>query len=131
MTRTLVIEPPAEEDILDAYLWYEERQRELGSRFIEELGVTFDRIAAAPAAFQEVEPNIRRSVTDAFPYLIFYTSTRQRSMCLQSSTPHRILPTSRLDSAVRQGAWPRRSVPCELPCRPDCAQGPGRPVVSR
>ena len=81
MTRTLVIESPAEEDILDAYLWYEERQRELGSRFIEELGVTFDRIAAAPAAFQEGEPNIRRSVTDAFPYLIFYTSTRQRSMC--------------------------------------------------
>jgi plasmid stabilization system protein ParE len=73
MTRALVVEPAAEEDILDAYLWYEEGQGGLGSRFIEELDATFDRIVADPGAFREVEPGIRRSVAHTFPYLTFYT----------------------------------------------------------
>lgn len=68
----LIIEPAAEDDILDAFYWYEERLEGLGSRYLDELNSVFDRIISNPETYQEVEPGIRRSVTHTFPYLVFY-----------------------------------------------------------
>ena len=73
MNRQLVVEPEAEADILDGYLWYEEQLSGLGSRFIEELDATFDSILLNPRSYPEVIPGIRRSLTRIFPYLAFYT----------------------------------------------------------
>jgi plasmid stabilization system protein ParE len=74
MSLQLIVEPEAESDIFDGYLWYEERQRELGSRFLEEIEATFNRIAENPGLYEEFETGIRRSVTHTFPWLVFYTS---------------------------------------------------------
>ncbi len=72
MSRHLIISPGAEDDIQDAFGWYEERQDELGRRFIGELDLAFDRIVAEPHSYQEDFPGIRRSILHVFPYLIFY-----------------------------------------------------------
>ena len=73
MSHELIVEPEAEADIIDGYVWYEKRQRDLGSMFIEEVDASFNRIAANPELYQEVEDGIRRSVTHSFPWLVFYT----------------------------------------------------------
>ncbi len=72
MSYKLIIEPAAEDDILEAFYWYEERLEGLGSRYLEELDSAFDRIISNPETYGEVEPGIRRSVTRTFPYLVFY-----------------------------------------------------------
>jgi len=77
MSRELIIKPGAEADIEDGYGWYEERQAELGRRFIEELDTTFERVVQNPSSYQEVVPDIRRAVTHTFPYLVFFTFNTQ------------------------------------------------------
>lgn len=72
MSRKLIVKPDAENDILDAFLWYEERQQGLGVRFFEELDSVLNRIVINPRSCQEVEPDIRWSLTRTFPYLVFY-----------------------------------------------------------
>ena len=66
MSRSLIVEPEAEIDILDGYRWYEYREEGLGSRFVAELESAFDRMAENPMSYQEAEPGIRRSVTHVF-----------------------------------------------------------------
>ena len=73
MSRELIVGPGAESDIEEGYGWYEERQPGLGSRFIEELDTALQRLAANPASYQEVLPDIRRAITHTFPYLVFFT----------------------------------------------------------
>lgn len=58
----LIIERAAEDDILDAFYWYEERLEGLGFRYLDELNSVFDRIISNPETYQEVESGIRRSV---------------------------------------------------------------------
>jgi plasmid stabilization system protein ParE len=73
MSLALIVTPEAESDILDGYLWYEEKQSGLGIRFLDEIEQTLARIAPNPLQYQEVEPDIRRAVVHTFPYLAFYT----------------------------------------------------------
>jgi plasmid stabilization system protein ParE len=77
MSLQLIVEPEAESDIFEGYLWYEERQHELGSKFLEEIESCFDRIVENPRLYEEVEVGIRRSVTHTFPWLVFYASDEQ------------------------------------------------------
>jgi plasmid stabilization system protein ParE len=73
MTRQLVIEPAAEDDIAIGHSWYEQRVEGLGSRFVSEVGSAFDRIAINPSSYPEVESGIRKCVVQTLPYLAFYT----------------------------------------------------------
>lgn len=73
MGRALIVTKVAEADLLDGYRSYEEKQRGLGLRYLDEIEATFDRIASNPFHCQEVEPDIRRAVVHIFPYLVSYT----------------------------------------------------------
>ena len=77
MSRDLIVEPGAQSDIEDGYVWYEERQSGLGARFIDELDTAFVRLVENPASYQEAMPGIRRAVTHTFPYLVFFTFSNQ------------------------------------------------------
>jgi toxin ParE1/3/4 len=72
----LVVEPAAEEDILIAYRWYEERRGGLGVKFLEALEALFEQILKYPQLYEESIPGVRRSVTRTFPYLVFYAFER-------------------------------------------------------
>ena len=72
MSRQLVVSPAAEDDILDAYSWYEDRITGLGSRLLEELERVFNRVVINPGSYREVEPGIRSAIAHTFPYLTFY-----------------------------------------------------------
>lgn len=75
MTLRLVVEPAAENDLLEAFIWYEDRQSGLGVAFINEVEVCFDLIVERPEIYQEIDRNIHRAVTRTFPYCVFYTTS--------------------------------------------------------
>ena len=76
MKPVLVVGPAAEEDMLIAYQWYEERRNGLGVKFLEALEALFDQILENPQLYMESISGVRRSVTRTFPYLVFYAFER-------------------------------------------------------
>jgi len=66
-------------EAMEATAWYiEEGEIDLGLRFAEELDQTFERIAANPLAWTELEPGIRRALVHGFPYAVLYAAQAER-----------------------------------------------------
>lgn len=67
----------AETDVLEAALWYEDRQSGLGLTFWSAVDAAYRRIRAHPESFSLWEENpgsrpIRRMVLKQFPYVIYF-----------------------------------------------------------
>ena len=67
----------AETDVMEAALWYENRQSGLGLTFWSAVDVAYRRISANPESFSLWEDNslarpIRRMVLKQFPYVIYF-----------------------------------------------------------
>ena len=69
----LIINPFAEQDILEARDWYNEQKENLGNELIQEIKQTVISIEVNPLQFPEVRKNIRRAIVNRFPYSIFFT----------------------------------------------------------
>jgi plasmid stabilization system protein ParE len=72
------IRPEAEEDVAEAYLWYERQSPGLGEAFFEELGRLYDKINANPQLFQQIRGEIRRAAPSRFPFGVFYLIAADR-----------------------------------------------------
>ena len=68
----LVAEPRAELDVAAAYQWYESERAGLGVQFLNQLSVTYDRIAEDPRRYQDLESGIRRALLRRFPYAVYF-----------------------------------------------------------
>ena len=73
MSYSLLIKPAAEIDLRDAFRWYEEKQPNLGSAFLDAVEAQFEKILDNPKIYVEIESGIRRSPTKTFPYWVIYT----------------------------------------------------------
>lgn len=71
MTR-IVLEPEAEQDIADAFGWYEVQRPGLGDRFLVSIEQCLEAIARAPTAYRVVELDVRRALLRTFPYGLLY-----------------------------------------------------------
>ena len=79
MTSEIMIRPEAETDMGEAFDWYEERIRGLGSDFLLNVDAAFHAIPRNPRQFPVVHKNIRRALTRRFPYQIFFV-TEEKSI---------------------------------------------------
>lgn len=68
MARSLIVRPEAEEDIREAYEWYESRRGHLGHEFLEEIELLEER----PKMFPKVYDNLRRGFPYRFPYAVYF-----------------------------------------------------------
>lgn len=68
----LILRREAEEDIRNAYLWYEEQQPGLGDRFLAAVDRTLSSIAANPLIHNFASPPIRRALCARFPYAVYF-----------------------------------------------------------
>ena len=68
----LFITVEVEEDISEAFLWYEKQQPGLGIRFEREVMESLSRIQENPFMYQAVEGRQRRGLVSNFPYCIYY-----------------------------------------------------------
>ena len=75
MTAELVTAPEAEEDIADAYAWYENHRPGLGEEFFSCVEACIEAIRRAPEMHALVHENYRRGLVRRFPYAVFYEYT--------------------------------------------------------
>jgi toxin ParE1/3/4 len=82
MNHRLIIRKRAETHIEDAYDWYEQRKKDLGSDFLQAIEEALKIIEINPLAFQFKYKTIRAIYTKRFPYGIFYTMDKETIIVL-------------------------------------------------
>ena len=63
----------ADLDVEAAFDWYEGEEQGLGSDFLDELRVAYQRILDHPLGYQELRSGIRRALTRRFPYGVYFS----------------------------------------------------------
>jgi plasmid stabilization system protein ParE len=72
MRFLLIVRPEAEEDIREAFEWYEARQADLGLGFVQEIETVFQYIEQNPMTFRKIHKELRRAFPRRFPYAVYY-----------------------------------------------------------
>ena len=72
MAVELIIAPEAEQDIDDAYAWYEQRRPGLGEEFLAGVDACIEAACRNPEMNAVVRRNYRRGLVRRFPYAVFY-----------------------------------------------------------
>ena len=68
----LLVAPEAEQDIAEAYLWYEGRRIGLGEEFLSSVEACLEGIRRWPEMYAVVHEGNRRALVRRFPYAVFY-----------------------------------------------------------
>lgn len=74
----LIIRPEAEAETTDAFDWYEERVKGLGSEFLLALDAAFQGIIRHPRQYPLVHKTIRRALLRRFPHEVFFIPETNR-----------------------------------------------------
>lgn len=72
MAVELIIAPEAEQDIDEAYAWYENRRVGLGEDFLSCVDASILAICRNPKMHSIVHESYRRALVRRFPYAVFY-----------------------------------------------------------
>lgn len=72
MAKRLVVLPEAEQDIAEAYDWYQERELGLEEEFLRCIEASIQFIEGNPEIYAFAHANYRRALVRQFPYAIFY-----------------------------------------------------------
>jgi len=72
MSVKLILAPEVQQDLQEAFNWYEERRSGLGSEFLNCIDAGIQRIRRMPTAFPIVHQEYRRLLVRRFPYAIFF-----------------------------------------------------------
>ncbi len=79
--------PKAQNEILEAWEWYEEQQSGLGDRFKDEVGKKIRAVAENPLHYP-LKGRYREAQTDVFPFLIVFKFDKKASMIFIVSVFH-------------------------------------------
>lgn len=72
MTVEVRLRPEAEQDLLEAALWYETNEPGLGGQFLDQVQATLRAIAEQPGAYAALHNSVRRALVRRFPFGVFY-----------------------------------------------------------
>ena len=72
MAAELIIAPEAEQDITQAYGWYDARRAGLGEDFLSCVDACIQAICRTPELHAVIHENYRRALVRRFPYAVFY-----------------------------------------------------------
>jgi plasmid stabilization system protein ParE len=72
MAANLIMAPEAEQEIADAYGWYEGRRVGLGEEFLSCVDACIQAICRTPEVHAPVFESYRRGLVRRFPYAVFY-----------------------------------------------------------
>ena len=70
MAAELITAPEAEDDIVDAYAWYESSRPGLGEEFLSCVDACIEAILRTPQMFALAHENYRRGLVRRFPYAV-------------------------------------------------------------
>ena len=67
-----IFAPEAQQDIDEAYGWYEDRRYGLGEEFLSCVEASIKKICRTPELYVKLHHEYRRALVRRFPYAIFY-----------------------------------------------------------
>ena len=70
--KNVIFLPPAEREMIESALYYEEQAKHLGYDFLTEVQKTTKFISQFPTTWPIVEEDIRKCLVNRFPYGIFF-----------------------------------------------------------
>ncbi len=76
MAAEFITAPEAEQDIAEAYAWYEGQRSGLGEEFFSCVDACIETIRRTPEMHAVVHENYRRGLVRRFPYAVFYENMR-------------------------------------------------------
>ena len=82
MKYTMTVKPEAELDILESAKWYEEKQKNLGVRFLDEIDEKLKLVAQNPLNYQVRYKTIRMALVEHFPYAIHFLIEEEKIIVL-------------------------------------------------
>lgn len=91
MSWRVVLRREVEQDVAEAAVWYEARQRGLGSAFTEEIIVIWDELAINPllnSRRHHLGKDIRWRLTNRFPYRVVYEVTESTRTVVVACVVH-------------------------------------------
>ncbi len=62
---------PRKIEIIEAFAWYEEQQKDLGIEFLNSVDKAMRSVKTNPGSYQLIHKNIRRVLLRRFPYALF------------------------------------------------------------
>ena len=71
MAGSLIITPEAQQDLDQAYAWYEARRFGLGEEFLSCVDACIESVCRMPKMYAVVHETYRRAKVRRFPYTIF------------------------------------------------------------
>ena len=78
MSLPLEFHPDVNDETNSAYLWYEQRQPGLGTKFLDAVQDVLAEIAGHPARYGYAEGDIREGLLTRFPYAVYYRELDDR-----------------------------------------------------
>jgi plasmid stabilization system protein ParE len=72
MTRELVIRAEAQEELAEAFAWYEKQRPGLGADLLLSLEATLADIRRRPGSFPVVYKELHRALLKRFPYGVYF-----------------------------------------------------------
>ncbi len=74
----LIVQLPAEADIIVAHAWYSEQHEPLGQQFASALNHTINRVQTNPDQFPSVGGGVQRALVARFPYAVYFVKRADR-----------------------------------------------------
>jgi plasmid stabilization system protein ParE len=72
MAAKLVIAPEVQQDLAEAYAWYEQRRVGLGEEFLSSVDACIHRICRHPSMYAVAHESFQRGLVRRFPYAVFF-----------------------------------------------------------
>jgi len=70
--KTIKFHPDAESEMNDAARFYEDKQAQLGKRYLQTVMQTVEKISLNPTIYKKIESGIRCSRINTFPFAIVF-----------------------------------------------------------
>ena len=88
MSYTTILLARAKNELLEAWIWYEERQTGLGDKFKNEVYKRIHEIEEQLTKYKERIKPYRETTIKIFPYLIIYRINKKEKLVIVSSIFH-------------------------------------------
>lgn len=86
---SIIFLKPAQAELDNAYLYYEDQSADLGEKFLNEIIQTLKRVQNNPSSWAPFSENTRRCLTNKFPYAIIYQVRKSEILIVAITHLHR------------------------------------------
>ena len=87
--KTVRFHADAEAEMIEAAVYYETQQENLGKRFLASVQDALNRIQINPLLYQVVERDVRRCVTKTFPFGVLFMVLSEQVVIVAVAHLHR------------------------------------------